>query len=225
MAPESSTLKKGTRVVLIADLPGVAAGTSGRVGRAIGFKTTRYRVSFDNGVESLSVPEGKLVSPAAWAYIQDNGVEVSNGHLNHVPTSAAPIAAATTLAEPAPVKGSSPPPVGKPPEPTVDAPAPAERPSPAQGDTSTVDPRLAALTAKSRDARKSLGVDIDAEVVIDDTSGEVSDKDTAQENEVPVADTDPDPMEESAAPMAELPDGYYPPDNRIADLLSSIRAD
>ena len=70
-----------------------------------------------------------------------------------------------------------------------------------------------------------LAPDLGPEVVIDDTSGEVSDKDTTQENEVPVADTDPDPMEESAAPMAELPDGYYPPDNRIADLLSSIRAD
>jgi hypothetical protein len=225
MAPESSTLKKGTLVVLIADLPGVAAGTSGRVGRAIGIKTTRYRVSFDNGVESLSVPEGKLVSPAAWAYIQDNAVEVSNGHLNHVPASAVPIAAATTPAEPAPVKDLSPPPVDKPSEPTVDAPAPTEGPSPAQGDTSTVDPRLAALTAKSRDARKSLGVDLGPEVVIDDTSGEVSDQDTTPETEVPVAETDPDPREESAAPMAELPDGYYPPDNRIADLLSSIRAD
>ncbi len=225
MAPESSTLKKGTLVVLIADLPGVAAGTSGRVGRAIGIKTTRYRVSFDNGVESLSVPEGKLVSPAAWAYIQDNAVEVSNGHLNHVPASAVPIAAATTPAEPAPVKDLSPPPVDKPSEPTVDAPAPTEGPSPAQGDTSTVDPRLAALTAKSRDARKSLGVDLGPEVVIDDTSGEVSDQDTTPETEVPVAETDPDPMEVSAAPMAELPDGYYPPDNRIADLLSSIRAD
>ena len=225
MAPESSTLKKGTLVVLIADLPGVAAGTSGRVGRAIGIKTTRYRVSFDNGVESLSVPEGKLVSPAAWAYIQDNAVEVSNGHLNHVPASAVPIAAATTPAEPAPVKDLSPPPVDKPPGPTVDAPAPTEGPSPAQGDTSTVDPRLAALTAKSRDARKSLGVDLGPEVVIDDTSGEVSDQDTTPETEVPVAETDPDPREESAAPMAELPDGYYPPDNRIADLLSSIRAD
>ncbi len=225
MAPESSTLKKGTLVVLIADLPGVAAGTSGRVGRAIGIKTTRYRVSFDNGVESLSVPEGKLVSPAAWAYIQANAVEVSNGHLNHVPASAVPIAAATTPAEPAPVKDLSRPPVDKPPEPTVDAPAPAEGPSPAQGDTSTVDPRLAALTAKSREARKSLGVDLGPEVVIDDTSGEVSDQDTAPETEVPVAETDPDSMEERAAPMAELPDGYYPPDNRIADLLSSIRAD
>ena len=171
------------------------------------------------------MPEGKLVSPAAWAYIQDNPVEVSNGHLTPVPTSVVPTAATTTLAEPAPVKGSTPPPVDKPPGPTIDAPAPAERPSPAQGDTSTVDPRLAALTAKSRDARKSLGVDIDAEVVIDDTSGEVSDKGTSPETEVPVADTDPDPTEESAAPMAELPDGYYPPDNRIADLLSSIRAD
>ena len=61
MAPESSTLKKGSRVVVITDIPGVAAGTTGRVGRAIGVKTTRYRVKFDNGVDVLSVAEGKLV--------------------------------------------------------------------------------------------------------------------------------------------------------------------
>ena len=62
MAPESSTLKKGSRVVVITDIPGVAAGTTGRVG-SIGVKTTRYRVKFDNGADVLSVAEGKLVSP------------------------------------------------------------------------------------------------------------------------------------------------------------------
>ena len=72
MAPESSTLKKGSRVVVITDIPGVAAGTTGRIGRAIGVKTTRYRVKFDNGVDALSVAEGKLVSPAAWEFLKQS---------------------------------------------------------------------------------------------------------------------------------------------------------
>ena len=60
MAPESSTLKKGARVVVITDLPGVSAGTAGRVGRSIGIKPVRYRVQFENGVNSLSDAESRF---------------------------------------------------------------------------------------------------------------------------------------------------------------------
>ena len=88
MAPESSTLKKGSRVVVITDIPGVAAGTTGRVGRAIGVKTTRYRVKFDNGVDALSVAEGKLVSPAAWEFLkqsQTDGSKITHDGFAAVP--------------------------------------------------------------------------------------------------------------------------------------------
>ena len=62
MAPESSNLKKGTRVVLVDDLPGVKAGTAGRVGRSIGIKSTRYRVHFETvSYTHLTLPTSDLV--------------------------------------------------------------------------------------------------------------------------------------------------------------------
>ncbi|HJM22527.1 MAG TPA: hypothetical protein QF409_11135, partial [Acidimicrobiales bacterium] len=79
MASESPTLKKGTEVVLVAELPGVVVGTIGRVGRAIGIKSTRYRVMFDNGVETLSVASEKLVSPATWDGMKDTALPADNG--------------------------------------------------------------------------------------------------------------------------------------------------
>ena len=217
MAPESSTLKKGARVVVIADLPGVAAGTAGRVGRSIGIKTVRYRVQFENGVNTLSVAESKLVSPAAWEFIKENresATETENGSPRAV-AAAVPVAASQSVVDPAPQ-----PPAAK------EAPAakstPAPQPEPSSG-TAADDPRLAALTAKSREARKDAGIDVDAEVA----SNEVAAEDEATSQEEPVAETpaaattsEPAP---SSEPSVELPDGYFPTDNRIADLLASVK--
>lgn len=224
MAPESSTLKKGTRVVLIADLPGVGAGTAGRVGRAIGIKATRYRVSFDNGVESLSVAEGKLVSPAAWAYLQNNPLDSGNGEKSSLVSAPVPMGATppvTAAVVTAPAKQPVPdPPVQS----AVQKPTTVEPPPAAQGDSSAVDDRLAALTAKSRDARKAAGVDIDAETVSNDTDDDVTSGEAQEQGEQPDVNSAPDPLKESTPPLVELPDGYYPPDNRIADLLAAVRA-
>jgi hypothetical protein len=217
MAPESSTLKKGTRVILLADLPGVGAGTAGRVGRAIGIKATRYRVSFDNGVESLSVAEGKLVSPAAWEYIQNNSVESGNGERSRAASSAVPMAATPAVV-------AEQPPVDTPSQPAAQKSAPTESPAAVQGDSSATDERLAALTSKSRDARKAAGVDVDAETVSIDTDEDVASGEEQEQDDPPDANSTPNPLKESTPPLVEVPEGYYPPDNRIADLLSAVRA-
>ena len=122
MAPESSTLKKGSRVVVITDIPGVAAGTTGRVGRAIGVKTTRYRVKFDNGVDALSVAEGKLVSPAAWEFLKQSQTD-SGSKITHVTVSAAvPVGTAVGTSP----KLEAPPVAQAPPKETPPPPAPAK---------------------------------------------------------------------------------------------------
>ncbi|HIL06332.1 MAG TPA: hypothetical protein EYG17_09820 [Acidimicrobiia bacterium] len=224
MAPESSTLKKGTRVVLIAELPGVGAGTAGRVGRAIGIKATRYRVSFDNGVESLSVAEGKLVSPAAWEYIQNNSVESGNGEKSRATSPAVPMAATPAVAAAVVAEVAKQPPVDTPSQPAAQKPAPTESPAAVQGDGSATDERLAALTSKSRDARKAAGVDVDAETVSIDIDEDVASGDEQEQDDPPDANSTPNPLKESTPPLVEVPEGYYPPDNRIADLLSAVRA-
>ena len=225
MAPESSILKKGTRVVLIADLPGVGAGTVGRVGRAIGIKTTRYRVSFDNGVESLSVAEGKLVSPAAWAYIQNNPVEPGNGQKSSEVAAANPMGATPPVTA-AVVTGPAKPPVIDPPaQPATQKAAPVEPQAATPGDSAAADDRLAALTAKSRDARKAAGVDVDAETVSNDPTENVASAEEQEPDDQPDVSSTPEPLKESTPPLVELPEGYYPPDNRIADLLSSVRSE
>jgi len=221
MAPESSALKKGARVVVIDNLPGVAAGTAGRVGRAVGIKTVRYRVEFENGINALSVAESKLVSPAAWEFLKENQIAAPQ---------AAP-ASSSTPAAPAVAIGAAPAPT-TPPAPTPKAASSTPTPSPAAPPASSSgsaadDPRLAALTAKSREARKAAGVDVDAEIEAAAEAAPVSADETP-----PVAAAD-DTSEEPAAaspseaaspePEFEIPAGYFPPDNRVADLLASVR--
>ena len=225
MAPESSTLKKGSRVVVITDLPGVSAGTPGRVGRSIGVKAARYRVKFDNGVDVLSVAEGKLVSPAAWEFLKQSQTGDSS-NVTQVTVSAAVPVGAAAVAAPAPEMA---PPAQAPPKVAPPAPPVAQKPKPeASSDAGSAsdDPRLAALTAKSREARKALGIDVDAEDSAapepqtdeqsDTSEDEVADQDTA--------DTTPAEVETELEPsLPPMPDGYYPADNRIADLLASVK--
>jgi hypothetical protein len=217
MAPESSTLKKGARVVLIDDLPGVSAGTTGKVGRSIGVKTTRYRVRFDNGVDVLSVSEAKLVSPAAWEFIKAAPAATSGGPATSTVAAAVPVAVAPTALM-APDEAS-------PSEPSTQAtepPPPAKKSTPESGSdaaSATDDPRLAALTAKSRDARKAAGIDVDAEEV-PPPADPVS---TPSVEQAAPAATSSEPQAGTPPGVTDLPDGYYPPDNRIADLLASIK--
>ena len=246
MSAEGSTLKKGARIVLIVDLPGVAAGTPGKVGRSIGVKSTRYRVKFENGVEALSVAEGKLVSPAAWEYIKDNQISSHNEQPGPSVAAAVPISAASapsTAPTQPPAASPQPPPAAKPePVPPPPPPQPSTGDSQAETSSGADDPRLAEFFAKSRAAKKALGIDVDAEPAAvapapaEETTVEpeqapeptaASDASppesaTAQEPEAAASPEPPASETEVEAPI-ELPDGYYPPNNRVADLLSSFR--
>ena len=214
MAPESSALKKGARVVVIDDLPGVSAGTAGKVGRSIGIKTVRYRIQFENGVNAMSVAESKLVSPAAWEFLKENRESVTENGSPPVVAAAVPVAATEAPAAPAP----QPAPVDETPPATS---TPAPEPEASSGATSE-DPRLAALTAKSREARKDAGIDVDSEVAPPEVSQNEPTSDEEDMPDTPATTADSDPNS-STEPTVAVPGGYFPTDNRIADLLASIK--
>ncbi len=63
MLPDLEPLKRKDRVVAAVDLPGVPAGTEGKVIMVSGFTWIRYWVRFENGVERGSVNRLHLVRP------------------------------------------------------------------------------------------------------------------------------------------------------------------
>ena len=63
---DTSHLAPKTRIVATTKLPGVPEGTPGKLGRAVGLTLTRYRVSFDNGVDISSVTHFHLVKEDEW---------------------------------------------------------------------------------------------------------------------------------------------------------------
>ena len=61
VALQARTLKRGERVRLVADLPGVPSGTEGKVAMANGFTWNRYWVRFVDGPVVGHVDHGDLV--------------------------------------------------------------------------------------------------------------------------------------------------------------------
>ena len=59
----ASPLKRKDRVVAATDLPGIPAGTTGKVFFVAGFDWIRYWVRWDNGVERGSINRKHLVRP------------------------------------------------------------------------------------------------------------------------------------------------------------------
>jgi len=57
----ATEFRRNERVKALDDLPGVPAGTEGRVELVAGFAWTRYRVAFDNGLDIGSI-DGKHLS-------------------------------------------------------------------------------------------------------------------------------------------------------------------
>jgi hypothetical protein len=58
---QAATYKRGQKVRLVDDLPGVPAGTTGKISLANGFTWIRYWVRFANGEVVGHVDHGKLV--------------------------------------------------------------------------------------------------------------------------------------------------------------------
>lgn len=226
MAESIAEYKKGTRVVVIDNISGVAEGTAGKVGRAIGLDLKRYRVEFDNGVSCTSVAHNKLVPVPAWPALQEARIEAAkvakeaalaafSSDIKPKPKAVAPEPSAPTadagldprLAALAAKSKAAKSKLGvEDATPTAEV---AASPSPVSTDAEAVDPRIAALTAKSRDARKDAGIDVDAATTPDLTKP----VEPAQE-----AKAAPQEVEETV----KVPEGYFPSDNRIADLLKKF---
>ena len=63
-------LRKNEKVFAAVDLPGVPAGTRGKVGLVNGLTWIRYWVYFDNGVDIGSLDRKVLARPDEWKAIQ-----------------------------------------------------------------------------------------------------------------------------------------------------------
>ena len=61
--PDVEPLKRKDRVVAAVDLPGIPAGTEGKVIMVAGFTWIRYWVRWANGVERGSINRSNLVRP------------------------------------------------------------------------------------------------------------------------------------------------------------------
>jgi len=57
-----AAFKRKEKVKSVVDLPGVPAGTKGRVLLSVGITWSRYFVQFDNGVELSSIDEASLTA-------------------------------------------------------------------------------------------------------------------------------------------------------------------
>lgn len=62
-APSTDPLKKKDKVVAAVDMPGIPAGTPGRVTFVQGFDWVRYWVRFENGATRGSIDRSKLARP------------------------------------------------------------------------------------------------------------------------------------------------------------------
>jgi hypothetical protein len=63
---EGDQLRRHEKVVAAVDLPGVPAGTHGKVTLVNGFAWIRYRVFFDNGADVGSLDRSQLVPAGEW---------------------------------------------------------------------------------------------------------------------------------------------------------------
>ncbi len=69
MAPKISTEKmfrRRQKIVAAVDLPGVPAGTFGKVWFVSGVTWIRYHVAFDNGMEIANVDGAQIVDRKVW---------------------------------------------------------------------------------------------------------------------------------------------------------------
>jgi len=63
---QDPNLARNAKVIAAVDLPGVPAGTRGKVKVVNGFRWIRYWVRFANGLDIGQISEDQLVSPEAW---------------------------------------------------------------------------------------------------------------------------------------------------------------
>lgn len=243
-----SEYRRGTRVVVTEDIPGVPEGTPGKCGRGLGFAIKRYRVRFDNDVEAISVAHSKLVPEDEWPqFLARRAREEIEAAQERARVAEARAAAAESRGLPA---ASADAPAAE--ESAVPAPA-AEAPAKSSGDEDAGDPRLAALLARSKSARDATGVpapESTAAPAPETTTEEpapAAAAPSAAEQEAPAPAAAPAAQPEAAAPAkparsappsgperVEVPEfvpgpevdpDYTPAANRVSELISEARKD
>lgn len=231
-----SEYRRGTRVVVTEDLPGVPEGTSGKCGRGLGFAIKRYRVRFDNDVEIISVAHNKLVPEDEWPqFLAKRAREEIEAAQERARIAEARAAAAESRGLPAASTDEAAA------EPSTESAPAAGAPSDAGAETGGDeggDPRLAALLARSKSAREETGVPAP-----ESTPAPEADEPAPEPEAAPVAES------ESAAPAAakparsappsgperaEIPEfvpgpevdpDYTPAANRVSELMSQVSHD
>ncbi len=236
-----SEYKRGTRVVVNEDLPGVPEGTPGKCGRGLGFAIKRYRVRFDNDIEVISVAHSKLVPEDEWPqFLARRAREEIEAAQERARIAEARAAAAESRGLPA---ASTDEPAAEPAEAaTADAPAP-EAPA---ADDGGADPRLAAILARSKSAREATGVPApeSSPAPAAESSTDAAESSAAEPTPAPAAEPAAPPPAPAAAPARSAPPSgperveipefvpgpevdpdYAPAANRVSELISEARKD
>ncbi len=236
-----SEYKRGTRVVVNEDLPGVPEGTPGKCGRGLGFAIKRYRVRFDNDIEVISVAHSKLVPEDEWPqFLARRAREEIEAAQERARIAEARAAAAESRGLPA---ASTDEPAAEPAEAAAaDAPAP-EAPA---ADDGGADPRLAAILARSKSAREATGVPApeSSPAPAAESSTDTAESSAAEPTQAPAAEPAAPPPAPAAAPersappsgpeRVEIPEfvpgpevdpDYAPAANRVSELISEARKD
>lgn len=232
-----SEYKRGSRVVVTEDIPGVPEGTPGKCGRGLGFAIKRYRVRFDNDIEAISVAHSKLVPEDEWPqFLARRARDQIEAAQERARVAEARAAAAESRGLPAPSTE----------EPATEAAtAPAAEttaPSEAAADDGDADPRLAAILARSKSAREATGVPAPESSPAAESSGDDAEVSTADPTPAPA--TEPAAPAPAAAPARSAPPSgpervevpefvpgpevdpdYAPAANRVSELISESRKD
>ncbi len=229
-----SEYKRGTRVVVNEDLPGVPEGTPGKCGRGLGFAIKRYRVRFDNGVEVISVAHNKLVPEDEWPqFLARRAREEIEAAQERARIAEARAAAAESRGLPA---GSTDEPAAEAAAaPAAEAPQ-AEAPA---ADDGGADPRLAAILARSKSAREATGVPVP-----ESSPAPAAQVSSAEPAPAPAAEPAAAATADAAAPARSAPPSgpervevpefvpgpevdpdYAPAANRVSELISGKRDD
>ncbi|WP_419838634.1 hypothetical protein [Candidatus Poriferisodalis sp.] len=226
-----SEYKRGTRVIVNEDLPGVPEGTPGKCGRGLGFAIKRYRVRFDNDVEVISVAHSKLVPEDEWPqFLAKRARAEIEAAQERARLAEARAAAAESRGLPA---GST----DKPPAQDTAAAAPA--PAEPAGDDGAADPRLAAILARSKSAREATGVPAP-----ESTAAPAAEKSAAEPSSAAAAEPAAAAPATAASPKRSAPPSgpervevpefvpgpevdpdYAPAANRVSELISETRKD
>ena len=230
-----SEYRRGTRVVVNEDLPGVPEGTPGKCGRGLGFAIKRYRVRFDNDVEAISVAHSKLVPEDEWPqFLARRAREEIEAAQERARVAEARAAAAESRGLPA---ASTDAPAA---EPAAAPPAP-EAPA---DDDGGADPRLAAILARSKSAREATGVPapVSSPAPAAESAADAAESSAAEPASPPAAE--PAAPAAAAAPARSAPPSgpervevpefvpgpevdpdYAPAANRVSELISEARKD